>query len=97
MTRRECSRRYRRRVKELPLRRREWIERFGWALSLIGFGSFAAFLGQAVVRDGGFAYDLNAYLLAGRSLIEGAPLYPPMEINDPGAYRYPPTFALLTA
>lgn len=84
-------------MKDLLVRRRAWIETFGWALSLVGFTSFAAFLWQAVLRDGGFAYDLNAYLLAGRTLLEGAPLYPPMEINDPGAYRYPPTFALLTA
>lgn len=84
-------------MNELRVRRRAWIEAFGWALAFIGFVSFAAFLWRAVLRDGGFAYDLNAYLLAGRNLLEGAPLYPPMEINDPGAYRYPPTFALLTA
>ena len=84
-------------VAELIARRRAWIETFAWALSLIGYARFAAFLWQAILRDGGFAYDLNAYLLAGRNLLEGAPLYPPMEINDPGAYRYPPTFALLTA
>lgn len=77
-------------------RRRRWLDLFGWALSLIGFASFAAFLWQAALRDGGLAYDLDAYLLAGRNLLEGRPLYPPMEINDPGAYRYPPTFALLT-
>jgi len=82
---------------DLLARRRGWLKAFGWALSLVGFASFAAFLRQAILRDGGFAYDLNAYLLAGRNLLDGAPLYPPMEINDPGAYRYPPTFALLTA
>jgi hypothetical protein len=84
-------------VEELLIRRRAWLKAFGWALSLIGFASFGALLWDAVVRDGGFAYDLDAYLLAGRNLLAGAPLYPPMEINDPGAYRYPPTFALLTA
>ena len=89
--------RYRPLVHQLLASRRAWIEAFGWALALIGFASFAAFLWQAVLRDGGFAYDLNAYLLAGRNLLDGAPLYAPMEINDPGAYRYPPTFALLTA
>ena len=83
-------------MEQLLIRRRAWLEAFGWALSLIGFVSFGAFLWQAVLRDGGFAYDLNAYLLAGRNLLDGAPLYPPMEINDPGAYRYPPTFAVLT-
>lgn len=81
----------------LLVRRRTWVGAFGWALAVIGFTSFAAFLWQAVQRDGGFAYDLNAYLLAGRNLLDGAPLYAPMEINDPGAYRYPPTFALLIA
>lgn len=89
--------RYRRHVEELLVRRRTWFLAFGWALAVIGFASFAAFLWQAIQRDGGFAYDLNAYLLAGRNLLDGAPLYAPMEINDPGAYRYPPTFALLTA
>ena len=88
--------RYRRHVEELLVRRRTWFEAFGLALGAIGFASFAAFLWQAIQRDGGFAYDLNAYLLAGRNLLDGAPLYAPMEINDPGAYRYPPTFALLT-
>lgn len=93
----ERAARYRRVVQPLLARRRRWLEAFGWALSLIGFASFGAFLWQVILRDGGFAYDLNAYLLAGRNLLDGAPLYPPMEINDPGAYRYPPTFALLTA
>lgn len=67
----------------------------GWALSLIGFVSFAHLAWQSVLRDGGAAYDLHAYVLAGRNLLEGAPLYAPMEISDPGAYRYPPTFAAL--
>jgi Glycosyltransferase family 87 len=82
-------------MRELFRRRRSWLETFGWALSVIGFVSFAHFAWTSVVRDGGAAYDLHAYLLAGRNLLDGAPLYRPMEINDPGAYRYPPTFALL--
>ncbi len=82
-------------MRELFRRRRSWLETFGWALSVIGLLSFAHFLWQSVIRDGGAAYDLHAYLLAGRNLLEGIPLYSPMEINDPGAYRYPPTFALL--
>lgn len=90
------SSRYRHHVRELLQRRRPWLEAFGWALSLIGLASFGHALWQAMLRDGGFAYDLHAYLLAGRNLLDGAPLYGPMEINDPGAYRYPPTFALLT-
>lgn len=76
-------------------RRRPWLEAAGWALSLIGFASFAAFVWEAIARDGGAAYDLHAYVLAGRNLLDGSPLYGPMEINDPGAYRYPPTFAAL--
>jgi len=76
-------------------RRRSWLEAAGWALSVIGFVSFAAFVVDAIARDGGAAYDLHAYVLAGRNLLEGAPLYGPMEISDPGAYRYPPTFAAL--
>ena len=83
-------------MRELIIRRRAWLEVFGWTLSVIGVVSFGHFLWQATLRDGGFAYDLDAYILSGRRLLEGAPLYPPMEINDPGAYRYPPTFAVLT-
>jgi hypothetical protein len=82
-------------MRELIDRRRPWLEAFGWALSVIGLLSFAHFLWLSVLRDAGAAYDLHAYLLAGRSLLDGMPLYAPMEINDPGAYRYPPTFALL--
>jgi hypothetical protein len=82
-------------MRELFHRRRVWLEAFGWALCVIGVLSFANFLWEGVTRDGGAAYDLHAYLLAGRNLLDGAPLYPPMEINDPGAYRYPPTFALM--
>ncbi|HEX7172537.1 MAG TPA: hypothetical protein VF365_08020 [Candidatus Limnocylindria bacterium] len=82
-------------MRELIDRRRPWLEAFGWALGLIGLLSFAHFLWQSVLRDGGAAYDLHAYLLAGRNLLDGTPLYAPMEINDPGAFRYPPTFAVL--
>lgn len=80
---------------ELFERRRAWLVTAGWALSAIGFISFTHFLWQAILRDGGAAYDLHAYVLAGRNVLEGAPLYGPMEINDPGAYRYPPTFAVI--
>ena len=80
---------------ELLRRHRSWLEGAGWALSLIGALSFAGFVWQSILRDGGAAYDLHAYLLAGRNLLDGVPLYAPMEINDPGAYRYPPTFAAL--
>lgn len=67
----------------------------GWAVSLVGFTTFAWFLWSQVQIDGGQAYDAHAYLLAARHLVAGEPLYAPVAINDPGAYRYPPTFALL--
>lgn len=82
-------------MREVLRRHRSWLEAAGWALSLIGYASFAAIVWEAIARDGGMAYDLHAYVLAGRNLLDGAPLYGPMEINDPGAYRYPPTFAAL--
>ena len=84
-------------MRELFERRRPWLEAFGWSLSIIGAASFGSLLWQVIERDGGFAYDLDAYLLAGRNLLDGLPLYAPMEINDPGAFRYPPTFALVAA
>ncbi len=80
---------------ELLERRRAWLAMAGWALSAIGFISFGQFVWQAILRDGGAAYDLHAYILAGRNVLDGAPLYQPVEINDPGAFRYPPTFAVL--
>src|SRR5574338_464039 len=80
----------------MPLLRR-WLPVAGWALSAIGFASFASLVWQSTLRDGGFAYDLHASPLAGRHLLDGTPLYAPMQINDFGAYRYPPTFAMLAA
>ena len=82
-------------MREVLQRRRNWLEAAGWAIAAIGFISFGHMLWQAVQRDGGAAYDLHAYVLAGRNLLEGAPLYAPMQLGDPGAYRYPPTFAAL--
>lgn len=66
-----------------------------WALAAIGTASFGAFLVAIIQRDGGLGYDLHAYLLAGRHALDGAPLYGEMQIGDPGAFRYPPTFAYL--
>ena len=66
-------------------------------VSLVGFATFGWFLWSQVQVDGGQAYDAHAYLLAARHLVSGEPLYAPMAINGPGAYRYPPTFALLLA
>lgn len=76
---------------------RRWIGPLGWAVSLLGFGSFAWFMWSQVRVDGGGAYDAHAYLLAARHLLAGQPLYTPVTINAAGAYRYPPTFALLLA
>ena len=82
-------------MRELLRARRPWLEATGWALAAIGAASFLHALWQSFLGDGGAAYDLHAYLHAGRHLLEGVPLYGPMEINDPGAFRYPPLFALL--
>ena len=76
-------------------RRRPWIVAGTWVLAGIGVISFGAFLAEVAARDGGLGYDLHDYLLAGRDALEGAPLYGEMQIGDPGAYRYPPTFAYL--
>ncbi|HET7685577.1 MAG TPA: hypothetical protein VFM19_04135 [Candidatus Limnocylindria bacterium] len=80
---------------ELLQRRWAWIEAATWVLAAIGTASFAAFLVEIVQRDGGRGYDLHAYLLAARHALEGQPLYAEMQIGDPGAFRYPPTFAYL--
>lgn len=78
-------------------RRGPWLEAVAWGVSAIGVLSFAHVAWLAWLRDGGAGYDVSAYLVAGRRLVEGAPLYPPMHLGDADAYRYPPTFALLTA
>lgn len=80
---------------ELLRRRRHWIVAATWVLAGIGTASVAALMVTIIQRDGGLAYDLHAYILAGRHALEGAPLYGEMQIGDPGAYRYPPTFAYL--
>ncbi|MEO8245544.1 MAG: hypothetical protein ABI622_00355 [Chloroflexota bacterium] len=80
---------------QLLQRRRSWAGATLWALATIGMISFAAYLVEIIVLDGGIGYDLHAYVLAGRHALEGQPLYGEMMIGDPGAYRYPPTFAYL--
>ena len=81
---------------QLLLRRRHaWIEVALWALAIIGAISFASYLADIIAFDGGIGYDLHAYVLAGRHALEGHALYGEMMIGDPGAYRYPPTFAYL--
>ena len=80
---------------ELLRRRRAWIVAATWVLAGIGAASVAALMVTIIQRDGALAYDLHAYILAARHALEGAPLYGEMQIGDPGAYRYPPTFAYL--
>ena len=76
---------------------RTTLEAFGWLVALAGFASFGAFVAQGIARDGGLAYDFHAFWLAGRHVLSGEPLYSPVGIGDPGAYRYVPTFAVLMA
>lgn len=83
---------------ELVARRpalRSALEALGWVVSLVGFVAFSSYLISETARTGGVAYDLKSYLLAGRHLLDGANLYAPVNIGDPGAYRYTPTFAYL--
>ena len=79
----------------LTARGRGWTEIALWALSGVGAIAFGAYLVDIIARDGGIAYDLHAYILAGRHALEGEPLYATVQISDPGAYRYAPTFAYL--
>ena len=45
------------------------LEATGWALSLIGLISFGDLVWERILLDGGFAYDLNSYILAGRNIL----------------------------
>lgn len=69
----------------------------GTPLALLGFGVALVSLADGVARHGGTAYDFSSYYLAGHRLLSGRPLYEPAELNDPGAYRYLPTFAAVMA
>jgi hypothetical protein len=73
------------------------VNAIGWLVALAGYAGFAAFMAQAIARDGGLAYDFHAFWLAGRHVLNGDPLYSPVGIGDPGAFRYIPTFAILMA
>jgi hypothetical protein len=79
----------------LTVRERRWTEVALWLLATIGTIAYCAYLVDIIVRDGGIAYDLHSYILAGRHVLDGLPLYETVQIGDPGAYRYPPTFAYL--
>lgn len=69
----------------------------GYVLAGAGFSIAALSFADGLQRDGGWAYDFNAYYLAGQRYLSGEALYTPVEINDPGAYRYLPTFAAVMA
>jgi hypothetical protein len=81
---------------QLP-RARTAILVVGYLAAGAGFLIAGASLVDGFVRDGGRAYDFNSYYLAGQRYLTGEALYAPAEINDPGAYRYLPTFAALLA
>lgn len=76
---------------------RPTFEAIGWLVSAVGMASFASYVISETMRTGGIGYDLQSYLLAGRHALSGADLYAPVNIGDPGAYRYTPTFAYLAA
>jgi hypothetical protein len=65
--------------------------------SAIGYGIGLAALILLLAHDGGYAYDAHTYWLAGRHILEGAPLYERVAIDAPGAISYPPLFAQLWA
>jgi hypothetical protein len=65
--------------------------------SAVGWGLLIAAMVVLVLHDGGFGYDAYAYWLAGRNVLDGAPLYWIHDEGALGAYRYPPLFAQLWA
>lgn len=66
-------------------------------------GSALALYALVLVQGGWYHQDLDAYLAAGRAVLNGQPLYDPFlhhPFPDPAlrpAYIYPPAFALLVA
>jgi len=65
--------------------------------SAAGYGVALAALILIAVGQGGLGYDVHAYWLAGRHILDGAPLYSVEPITTYGAFRYPPLFAQLAA
>jgi hypothetical protein len=63
----------------------------------VGWGLLLAAMLVLTLENGGIGYDSYAYWLAGRNILEGAPLYWLHNEGDLGAYRYPPLFAQLWA
>jgi hypothetical protein len=73
------------------------LSALGWLVAVAGFTVAGASFVDGWLRDGGAAYDFHSYYLAGQRILAGVPIYTPVEINDPGAYRYLPTFAVAMA
>ena len=69
----------------------------GWLASLAGYLSFGSLLWAGVQADGGLGYDFHSYWLGAQHALLARPLYHDVEINDRGAYRYLPIFAVLLA
>jgi len=65
--------------------------------SAVGYGIGLAALIVLLTHDGGYGYDAHTYWLAGRHVLEGAPLYERVAIDALGAISYPPLFAQLWA
>jgi hypothetical protein len=78
-------------------KQRHWILAVGWLIAIIGGLRFGLALLEAVRADGGRAVDARSYWLAGERVLHNLPLYADVRIGDLGAYRYTPTFAVLTA
>ncbi len=77
-------------------KRRRWVLAVGWCVAIIGCLKFGLALLEAVREDGGRAVDARSYWLAGEHVLHNLSLYADVRIGDPGAYRYTPTFAVLT-
>lgn len=65
--------------------------------ALLGYVLLAATLRDALLLDSGVAYDASSYWRAAYNAAHDLPVYWPVAIGDPEAYRYVPTFAHLLA
>jgi len=73
---------------------RDRFLRFG---SAAGYGLGLAAVVIIVAAQNGLGYDVHAYWLAGRHILDGSPLYAVEPLTTFGAFRYPPLFAQLAA
>lgn len=78
-------------------KQRHWLLAAGWFVAIVGYLMFGLALREAVLENGGRAFDAHSYWLAGERVLRNLPLYADAGIGDPGAYRYTPTFAVLAA